>query len=189
MLSRLSRPRGLQIPLADPSPTVGRMDWSFSAASRPTCACRGLLPAQASDADEVSVDLGTVQFAVAISIGLAHERNACLVAMTVGDRLRSRHNPVAVGVVLPEGSDRSRIILHPLLSGELTVRVCVGSSEDDVDQILGRLAAGKFSVMVRVGKGKIVVRDRDRPDDAEIAASPGASPEAQEGRGDQRQIR
>ena len=142
----------------------------------------GLLPAQAGDADEKGVDLGAVQFAVAISIGLAHERNACLVAVTIGDRLRSRDNPVAVGVVLAEGSDRSRIILYPLLSGELTVRVGVGSSEDDVDQILGGLAAGKLSVMVRVGKGKIVVRDRDGPDDAKIAAGPGASAEAHEGR-------
>jgi hypothetical protein len=72
--------------------------------------------------------------------------------------------------------------LYPLLSGELTVRVCVGSGEDDVDQILGGLAAGKFSVMVRVGKGKIVVCDRDGPDGAKIVAGPSASAKAEEGR-------
>lgn len=139
--------------------------WSAKARLNPSGERPGAatgLTAGPNHAHEVGVDLCAIEFAVAISIGLTHEPERRRATLSVGDCFRQSDNAVAVSVAFMKCSGLRGIVVNPFAFREPAIGVCIGSREDDIDQVLGRLLTRKFSVVVRVGESERVVRDRDR---------------------------
>src|SRR6185295_3130418 len=133
------------------------------------------LATEAGDTREIGIDLGTIEFAVAIAISLAHKCKRGSIALSEGYGFRKGDNAVSVGVTSAEGDALGLIAADPLLFGDTPIGVRVGSGEDDEDQILSCLFAREFPVVIGVSKGEVVMRDRDRPRCAECAGIAGAA--------------
>lgn len=120
------------------------------------------LTADPNHAHEVGVDLSAIEFAVAISIGLTHEPERRRASLTIGHGLRQSDHAVAVDVAFMKCSGLRRIIVNPFAFREPAIGVCIGSGEDNINQVLGRLLTRKLSVVVGVGESESVVRDCNR---------------------------
>ena len=113
------------------------------------------LAAEAGDTREIGIDLGAIEFAVAIAVSLAHKRKRGSIALSEGDGFRKSDNAVSVGVTSAEGDALGLIAADPLLFGDTPIGVRVGSGEDDEDQILSCLFAREFPVVIGVSKGEV----------------------------------
>jgi len=134
-----------------------------------------VLPAQSGDAHKVSIDLGPVKFAVAVPICLVDEGERGSIALAKSDRFGKGEHAVTVGVASPKRDALVLVAPDPFLIGDPTVRVCVGSGEDDKDEILSCLFTREFAVVVGVGQGEVVMRECDRPRRPKSAGIPGAT--------------